>query len=359
MSPSKKPVALPPLAEGSEVVRLPRLTSPAGRVLQLGAALLFASYFFLGLWGGFGMLLLSPRGLGVLSWRSLAAVLAAYVGQLVCYKPHKGRGWKPWLLYSPLSDYVLHYYDSTVVREGPKLDPKGHYLFAYYPHGVYGVCRAFSGGAECWNTLFPGITARWGSFGAAFYLPGIREFSLSVGCLDAGKKVLERTAKRGENIVLLPGGIDEMMLTDGTSTNTQLVMTDRKGYAKLAIEQGMDIIPGFCFGEKWIHKTVQLPGVVQRFCRRFRLSGTLLKGRGATFLGFLGIPLGFVYGKPVSVKQQYPVDQAYLDEIHGKVEAAITDIFSRYKESFGYGSDETLTMVAPKASLGFKKAKDQ
>jgi len=163
-----------------------------------------------------------------------------------------------------------------------------------------------------------------------------------------------------------------MSLTDGTSTDTKLVMVDRKGYARLAIENGMDIVPGFCFGEKWIHRTVQLPPVIRKFLRRFRMSGTLLKGRGPTFLGFLGVPLGFVWGEPIRVKKPYPVapasvqaayvdekakhrgdakqhmpvDPAYVDEVHAHVEAAVRDIFDRYKERFGYSPEETLTMVA-------------
>lgn len=35
-----------------------------------------------------------------------------------------------------------------------------------------------------------------------------------------------------------------------TAEDTQLVMTDRKGFVKISIENGLDIIPGFCFGEK-------------------------------------------------------------------------------------------------------------
>ena len=122
-----------------------------------------------------------------------------------------------------------------------------------YPHGVYGVCRAFSGGVDCWRTLFAGISARWGSFGAAFKLPGVREFSLSCGCLDAGRPTLTRAIRRGENIMLLPGGSKELLLTDGTSTATQLVLLERTGFVRLAIEHGLDLVPGFCFGEKWVH----------------------------------------------------------------------------------------------------------
>eukprot|EP00435_Cladocopium_sp_Y103_P038383 s3968_g10.t1 len=207
---------------------------------------------------------------------------ALYTIQLFAYKPHLGKGWPfHWLLYGPLVDYVLSYHNSTIIREGPAPDPKGKYLFAMYPHGVYGVCRAFSGGVGCWRTLFPGISARWGSFGAAFFLPGIREMSLFSGCLDASKPILERAISRGENLMLLPGGIDEMNLTDGESKETQLVMTDRKGFVKISIENGLDIIPGWglsFFLENpgwWIHHTFRLPHFIQSLLRPLRLSGTL------------------------------------------------------------------------------------
>ena len=116
-------------------------------------------------------------------------------------------------------------------------------MFAMYPHGIFGVCRAFSGGSA-WRQLFGSITARWGSFGAAFYWPGVREFSLWAGCLDASKPVLKKAIARKENIMLLPGGIKEMILTDNNSSDTKIVMKDRKGYAKLAIEEGLAVIPG-------------------------------------------------------------------------------------------------------------------
>lgn len=179
----------------------------------------------------------------------MGAALAVYFVQLAAYKPHLADGWSNILLYSSLTDWVLHYYDATVVREGPAPDPEGSYLFAVFPHGVYGTCRAFTGGTSCWKALYPGIFARWGSFGAAFYMPGIREFSLLAGCVDASKETLQNIyEKYQQNVMLLPGGIDEMGLTDGQSTDTKLVLADRKGYAKLAIEMGADIVPSYCFG---------------------------------------------------------------------------------------------------------------
>ena len=50
---------------------------------------------------------------------------------------------------------------------------------------------------------------------------------LCCGCIDASRPVLTRAIKRGENVILLPGGEKEMMLTDGSSTVTQPVPAGR------------------------------------------------------------------------------------------------------------------------------------
>jgi 2-acylglycerol O-acyltransferase 2 len=326
-------------------VRFESLTKFPGNALQVAATLAFTSYFFFWPIGVLIWLSLSPWCLDVFTWKALWSFSGLYTMQLFLYRPHLSKGWPhKWFLYGRMPDYILCYHDATCIREGPAPDPKRRYLFAMYPHGVYGVCRAFSGGVRCWRALFPGIFARWGSFSMAFLMPGIREFSLFSSCLDAQKKYLEKAIARGENIELLPGGIDEMNLTDGTSKETQLVMKDRKGFTKLAIENGLDIVPGFCFGEKWIHKTVKLPGIVQSFLRPLRMSGTMLKGRGLSFLGEKK-PLAFVWGQPIQVKQQKPVEEAYLDEIHEQVMQSVQRIFDQYKARFGYSEDETLALV--------------
>ena len=331
-------------------------------VLQIFCALFFSSYFFfwaLGLCG----LIMSVQ-LNIISLRAACYLSAAYVTSIFVYKPQNTRGWYfHWFLYGPLTDLVLGYYGSRCIREGPRLDPKQGYLFAMAPHGVFGVCRAFSGG-QLWRRLFPQIDARWGSFGGAFYIPGVREFSLCCGCLDASRPVLTRAIARGENVMLLPGGEKEMMLTDGASSQTQLVLLDRKGFVRLAIQHGLALVPGFCFGEKWVHDTVLLPKRVRAFLyKRFRLAGVLLKGRWWTFLGKLhwerdGVPvrLGFVWGKPIPVRQtadlSTPAAEAYVDQVHAQFMGAVADLFSRHKEQFGYGPEETLAFVSASDTYG-------
>lgn len=329
---------------------------PLAALLQIAGALVFASYFFFWIFMSAGLVLCVRANF--LSATGAVLLSVAYIGSLLVYKPQRGKGWPyRWFLHSRFVDLVLGYHGSTCIREGPPLDPTKKYLFAMSPHGVFGVCRAFSGGT-LWRTLFPGIGARWGSFGAAFVMPGVREFSLCCGCLDASRSVLQRAISRGENVILLPGGEKEMLLTDGTSRETQLVLLDRKGFVRLAVENGMDLVPGFCFGEKWVHDTVLLPKPLRTFLyKRFRLAGCVLRGRWWTFLGHVtrtdGTPLrmGFVWGKALPVRQiGAGADgyDAYVDEVHAAYVAAVQDIFARHKERFGYAAEEQLVIVSAK-----------
>ena len=334
-------------------VRRPRAAPFTGRwLIQSAAAVVFACYFFF--WIGYLLFLFLLVHLNVISTRASCIIIGTYLASLFVYKPHFKRGWRfSWFLYSPFVDWCLGYYDATAIREGAPLDPNGKYLFAMVPHGIFGVCRAFSGGT-LWTDMFPGISARWGSFGGAFYLPGVREFSLCCGCLDAGRPTLTKAIQRGENIMLLPGGSKELLLTDGTSTVTKLVLRDRTGFVRLAIEHGMDLVPGFCFGEKWAHDIVLLPSPLRKLLYRFRLAGAFLIGRWGTFVGKVersdGTPLsmGFVWGAPIKVEQNPSPSAEYVASVHAKYCEAIETIFETHKKRFGYADDETLELVSAK-----------
>eukprot|EP00438_Fugacium_kawagutii_P021125 Skav213915 [mRNA] locus=scaffold1439:237838:241983:- [translate_table: standard] len=113
--------------------------------------------------------------------------------------------------------------------------------------------------------------------------------------------------------------------------DTQLVMTDRKGFVKISIENGLDIIPGFCFGEKSVPKGVAIlfptmmtwhimahdetssevdPSHFQPatfFAEPLATiedaaSAVRLRGRGLTLMGFLEPSLGFVWGEPIKAQ---------------------------------------------------------
>jgi hypothetical protein len=285
--------------------KFPRQTSPGGRAISFVLSFIFAHYFFWAMWvfGAAVMLVYA----GLLSSTTLLVLTGIYFAQIVVYRPQNDKGWNyHWFLYSEIWDYVLSYGNSTFIRE-EELDPAaGPYMFAFAPHGVLATCRASTCGSV-WSKMFPGIHGRWASFTGAFFIPAVREFSLCSGALDASKRVLQKILNRGESLFIIPGGSQELLLTD-TTTDTKLVITDRKGFVKLAIAHGTDIIPCFCFGEKWTGSLTALP---EPFCSYFysltKCVPVTVVGRWYTFVGNItrnGKPLGmaWVYGERIKVK---------------------------------------------------------
>ena len=238
-------------------------------------------------------------------------------------------------------DPCLGYFGSIMVREGPDVDPSKNYMFGWAPHGILGICRAASGGSA-WNKLYPEVYPRWGSFGAAFYMPGIREFSFMVSCVDAGKKTLMQL---DSSINLIPGGIREMSLTDADSNVTQLVLKDRMGFIALAKEKGMPIIPSLCFGEKWATKKFTVrPEWLRRFLMRNQLSGVGFIGKYFTLLPINEKSIGWVFGEPIDTVQDT------VEELHVKFLKSLENIFEKYKKIFEYADDETIEFVSVKVT---------
>ena len=109
------------------------LYHPIG-LAQMLAALWFSSYFFF--WLVDLIVVAALVKYNVLSSKAAVALVLAYLGQIAVYRPQNHKGWHfGWFLYSGFVDLVLGYYNSTCIREGPPLDPKGRYLFAMSPHG--------------------------------------------------------------------------------------------------------------------------------------------------------------------------------------------------------------------------------
>mmetsp|Transcript_51084 Transcript_51084/g.121366 ORF Transcript_51084/g.121366 Transcript_51084/m.121366 type:complete len:358 (-) Transcript_51084:30-1103(-) len=288
-------------------------------------------------------------------WLGLSVV--AYIGQLVFYRPHTSGGWRnEWFRGSRIWDLCQSWLDPVWIVEAP-LDPKKKYIFAVAPHGIIGVCRLLFEGTV-WKRLFPSMTLRprWCGATPQFLVPGCREFMLAFA-MDASKPYLQKELRSGRSLLLLPGGTAELLLTD-TSQDTKLVITDRKGFVKLAIQEDAEIVPIMVFGEKWCYNQFLLPGPLRKLLYSlFYLPGTLFMGCWGTLVpGYVRkdqfgngqpIKLGVVIGKPISKPAGKDVDVA-VDEMHATFMDSMTGIFNGYKDRFGYEASQSMTMVASK-----------
>lgn len=194
----------------------------------------------------------------------------------------------------------------------------------------------------------------WPQTGATvvFKIPIYRELMLWSGCVDASKKTAVSVIKSGRSVYVLPGGEMEQMLTvEGNPTGCnywsegkhRVWLNTRKGFVRLAVEFGLDIIPIYAFGETDLFSVSDflLPLRIW-ICKRFHVATPLAysKVRGIPIPYWpRKLPVTICFGKAVKVKQLSPTDpnfHAEVDETHGRFISALQSLFERFKGECGY-----------------------
>jgi len=138
--------------------------------------------------------------------------------------------------------------DEEAISEISKLNKAA--IFAFEPHDVLGYgCFAFS---PVLKRLPPGFVPdniKCLVSSAILNTPLVRNVSSWCRCGSVEKSSFRAHLKNGESIVFVPGGVQEVLLMD-PSNPRQLILylKNRKGFVKMALENGSPLVPVFCFG---------------------------------------------------------------------------------------------------------------
>ena len=265
-------------------------------------------------------------------------VLGIYVSTFDGSHKRSGRPW-PWFVNSTIVKYVLEWLPVRILRTVP-LDNSKQYVFGCHPHGTLAFNRAAVGFStnDLWDAAFPGLKFRVLTASAAFFVPIIRELWLWSYCIDASKPTAVRIMEKDHcSIFVYPGGEREQLET--IYKKHRLVLRDRKGFVKLAMQQGADLVPVYAFGETSLYKHSQA-GIGWRkwLSHKFGIAIPLLYGE----YGLLPyrVPITLVFGEPIpTVKISEPTDDQ-LNAMHSKYVDALVTLFNTHKASMGYGTDE-------------------
>ena len=89
-----------------------------------------------------------------------------------------------------------------------------------------------------------------------FFIPFFRELWYATQACAATKAGMEYllTQPGGQLVVLVPGGAQESLNCD--KGEVRLILKQRKGFIKLAIRCGVNLVPCFTFGENSIYDKV-------------------------------------------------------------------------------------------------------
>ena len=266
--------------------------------------------------------------------------------------PDRG-GWhtkrfKQWLKRWPIWDWFRFYFPADLITT-TKIDTTRNYIMAFHPHGVY--CLSLFA-----NVLFnphfeqsTGLDIHVSTLPMNFYWPVWREFILAMGLVSCDKKAIKRaldTNTKGSCMAIAVGGGEEFKyMKKGTM---DLVLSKRKGFAKLALQTGSSLLPVIGFGENELFERITHPV----FEPVHKLLYTVLRMAAPLFVGrfFLPIPrrvpLIALVGKPIIVEQILHPSQADIDKLHAEYIKQLKQLYDEYKDVYHKDRIRDMRIVA-------------
>ncbi|KAL9603399.1 MAG: hypothetical protein Q9179_002204 [Wetmoreana sp. 5 TL-2023] len=267
--------------------------------------------------------------------------------------PHSGQlsHRSPLLRSLPIWSLFASYFPARLHRPA-RLDPTRKYIFGYHPHGIisHGAFAAFATEALGFSQLFPGITNTLLTLDNNFRVPLYRDYALAMGLASVSRESCENILRKGGTnsegmgraITIVIGGARESL--DAQPHTLRLVLKRRKGFVKLAIRTGADLVPVLAFGENDLYD--QVTGETHPMVHKFQLMVKRCMGFTIPLFHARGVfnydvglmpyrkPLDIVTGRPVKVVQSQVVDERYVDEVHGMYVRELERIWEEWRDRF-------------------------
>jgi len=157
---------------------------------------------------------------------------------------------------------------------------------------------------------------------------------------------------RGVTIVI--GGARESL--EAVPGNLRLVLKERKGFVKIAVRTGSDLVPVLAFGENSLYDQLEKddhPMVhrLQMFILKvWKFTLPFMHGRGI-FNYDVGMmpyrhPLNIVVGAPIKVVQSATVDPVEVDRLHELYVKELEKLWERYKDEFAADRKEEMQLLS-------------
>lgn len=247
----------------------------------------------------------------------------------------------PWLVgcLTPLMDYfdyeeALEYTNGEIRKD---LAAGKRFIAAPVPHGVISFCGIASGPAAP-----PDIRqVHTAVANSVLHTPILKHVLGIYGLTNASKSALQlKLAKPGIAgcIVLYVGGIAELFKS--SRKEERVFLSKRKGFIKLALREGVDVVPAYLFGNTSV-LTILKYGPLASLSRSLGVALTYFWGKW-----YLPIPCDdkclYARGKPLGLPHiKDPTDEE-VDKWHKQYCEAIEGLFERYKEKVPLYKHKTL-----------------
>ncbi|XP_019504879.1 PREDICTED: 2-acylglycerol O-acyltransferase 2 [Hipposideros armiger] len=200
--------------------------------------------------------------------------------------------------------YMKDYFPVSLVKTA-ELDPSRNYLAGFHPHGVLATGAFLNLCTESTNfpKIFPDIRPHLMMLTVWFRVPFFRDYLMSGGLVTSDKEsaahILSR--KEGGNLLgIIVGGAQEAL--NARPGAYKLLLRNRKGFVRLALVHGADLVPIFSFGENDLYDQVEnsdgswLRWIQNRLQKIMGISLPLFHGRGVFQYTFGLLP----YRRPIT-----------------------------------------------------------
>nr|CAD7606633.1 unnamed protein product [Timema genevievae] len=209
--------------------------------------------------------------------------------------PHHGGRRIEWVRKLKWWTYYRDYFPLQFVKTSD-LDAGRNYLFCIIPHGVlcFGGFGCFATDAFNLSREFPGIQFISVTLNMNMFMPLVRDFLMALGFCSVSSESLNYlldNPEGGNAPCLVVGGATESMYSQPGSYH--VVIKRRKGFVKLALQNGASLVPVVVFGETELYHQVQRSWLrkFQEMFKKYTAAAPLVvNGRGLFQSSFGLIP---------------------------------------------------------------------
>lgn len=287
-------------------------------------------------------------------------ISAAYLSWLLLDwdTPEAGGRRSEWVRNWALWRHFQEYFPIQLVKTHP-LPPGRNYIIGSHPHGILciGAFCNFVTESTGFSQKFPGIRPHLATLAGNFRLPVLREYMMSGGLCPVNQTAIGYTLSqkgRGNAVVIVIGGAAESLSCQPGVTN--LILSRRRGFVRLALEYGADLVPSFSFGETDLYQQVNfsegtfLRSLQCKFQKIFGFAPCFFYGRGLTSADSKGFipysrPITTVIGEPVTVPQIKDPSPETVDLYHNMYKRSLIRLFHEHKTKYGLGENAELRIL--------------
>lgn len=252
------------------------------------------------------------------------------------------RNWKAW-------DHFRDYFPVKLVKTA-ELNPNKNYILGCHPHGIMsaGAFSCFSTESCGFAELFPGIESCLAILAGLFKIPLMREYIMSAGLYPVSKAslkhLLSRSSKGNAVVIVIGGAAESLASSPGVNT---VVVKHRKGFVKLALQFGADLVPVYSFGENELFQQVifsegsfgrQLQDLIKKI---MGFGPCLFVGERYGIMPYRR-PVTTVVGSPIAVPQRIKPTEEEVDHYHRLYMEGLSTLFDEHKVSCGLSENHKL-----------------